>query len=46
MLSTHPKMKGWKASDKEVVINTLFRKSEGVYVIPECHYRLIAHVPI
>lgn len=46
MLSTHPKMKGWKASDKEVVINTLFRKAEGVYVIPECHYRLIAHVPI
>jgi len=35
MLSTHPKMKGWKASDKEVVINTLFRKAEGVYVIPE-----------
>ncbi len=35
MLSTHPKMKGWKASDKEVVINTLFRKAEGVYVISE-----------
>jgi hypothetical protein len=35
MLSTHIKMKGWKASDKEVVINTLFRKAEGVYVIPE-----------
>jgi hypothetical protein len=33
MLSTHPKMKGWKASDKEVAINTLFRKAEGVYVI-------------
>jgi len=46
MLSTHIKMKGWKASDKEVVINTLFRKAEGVYVIPECHYRIIAHVPI
>lgn len=30
MLSTHPRMKGWKASDKEVVINTLFRKAEGV----------------
>jgi hypothetical protein len=35
MLSTHPRMKGWKASDKEVVINTLFRKAEGVYVIFE-----------
>lgn len=35
MLSTHPRMKGWKASDKEVVINTLFRKAEGVYVNPE-----------
>jgi hypothetical protein len=35
MLRTHPKMKGWKADDKEVVINTLFRKAEGVYVTPE-----------
>lgn len=34
MLNTHRKMKGWKASDKEVVINTMFRKAEGVYVIP------------
>lgn len=35
MLSNHPRMKGWKASDKVVVINTLFRKAEGVYVILE-----------
>lgn len=35
LLNTHPRMKGWKASDKQVVINTLFRKAEGVYVIPE-----------
>jgi hypothetical protein len=34
MLNTHRKMKGWKASDKEVVINTMFRRAEGVYVIP------------
>jgi ankyrin repeat protein len=31
LLSTHPRMKGWKASDKQVVINTLFRKAEGVF---------------
>jgi hypothetical protein len=35
MLRTHPKMKGWRADDKQVVINTLFRKAEGVYVVPE-----------
>jgi hypothetical protein len=46
MLRTHPKMKGWKADDKQVVINTLFRKAEGVYVFPEWHYHyeLLAHV--
>ena len=38
MLRTHPKMKGWKADDKQVVVNTLFRKAEGVYVVLECHY--------
>ena len=46
MLRTHPKMKGWKADDKQVVINTLFRKAEGVYVVPESHYELLAHVII
>ena len=35
MLRTHPKMKGWRADDKQVVINTMFRKAEGVYVFPE-----------
>jgi len=44
MLSTHQKMKGWKASDKRVVVNTLFRKSEGVYVIPKQHHQILAHV--
>jgi hypothetical protein len=44
MLSTHPKMKGWKASDKVVVINTLFRKAEGVYVVPERYCHLIAQI--
>ncbi len=46
MLSTHPRMKGWKASDKEVVINTLFRKAEGVYVIPNDIIRINAYIPI
>jgi len=30
MLNTHPKMRGWKASDKRDVVNKMFRKADGV----------------
>jgi hypothetical protein len=30
MLNTHPKMRGWKASDKREVVNKMFRKADGV----------------
>ena len=30
MLNTHPKMRGWKASDKVDVVNKMFRKADGV----------------
>jgi hypothetical protein len=46
MLSTHQKMKGWKASDKQQVINTLFRKADGVYVILQQLNQILAHVCI